>query len=290
MRCFYINLDRCPQRNNFLRQQIATIPESTFGGNITGARADQIIQVAQVEEHGRLPVQEHGRLPVQEETKVEEGSFPPGLSFYRVPALDGRKVRKSQLQFWQQKGLLLPPSKAVLTVAKTGVLYNGGRLCTFMSHVGVWAHVYATRTENEPYVLILEDDVVLPAQLRGACDMLTQKVKDANIEWDVIFIGHAGALKGETVIENLLLKPAHGVWPDTNHGMFAYLLKISSIPRLLRTMLPIPGEPVFAHVDNHLRKFYDRTNCYYTLADVIRHMDHWTSVRVRFDKPYRVRS
>lgn len=261
MNVYYINLDRSQDRNLFLQKQLKEEVIKTIKPIV----GKQLIDI----------FKEQQTLTNQKERKILEKEE---HGFYRVSAIDGRVIQPSTIQALIQQKLLQRPT------LPRWKLKNTGRLGTYLTHIGLWAHIYQHCSDD--YVLILEDDVILPEKIVEASHLLVEKVEKNNLNWDILFIGHAGKLRGQVVIPNLLMKPDIGVWPDTNHGMFAYLLKVSSIPTLMNIMLPIPKPPQFAHVDNHLRTFYQYTKCYYTLVNIVPHVDAIVSVREQTDNGY----
>ena len=96
-------------------------------------------------------------------------------------------------------------------------------------------------------------------------------------DWDMLFIGRSKFLDGVKVAPNII-KPNPVHKRLTNHGMFAYLIKTSSIPKLLKIMLPIPV--YYQHIDWKLRAYYSKgINAYYLEKPLVMHNYKIESIR-----------
>lgn len=176
-----------------------------------------------------------------------------------------------------------------------------GKLAIYLSHTFLWEKIYNsytktdtdtdTDTNNEKspygeYNLILEDDVILPQghiskyeenKIIRLHDYIDHYLKSVPEDWDILFIGRSKYLYGTTIAPNIL-KALPGHRPKTNHGMFAYLIKTSSIPKLLKLMHPIPVN--YKHVDWKVRSHYTNgINAYYLKNPLITHNYKIESIR-----------
>jgi len=143
--------------------------------------------------------------------------------------------------------------------------YNKAILAIYVSHIKIWKHIYE-KYNSDLYTLILEDDVILPSDLYS---QVLNNIKNVPDDWDIIFIGRSRKLNGVNVNENVL-KPNPGDWPGTNHGMFAYLIKTSSIQKLLKVLTPINYK--IRHIDWVVRSFYNTSiNAYYLINPIVKH-------------------
>lgn len=169
-----------------------------------------------------------------------------------------------------------------------------GKLAIYLSHVFLWEKIYNDYIKNDKtqygwYNLILEDDVILPPPTKKFIytennkqdtlqnkhtqqqrklifsrlhDKIEDNIKNVPDDWDILFIGRSKYLDGVKVSPNIIKpKPIHKSL--TNHGMFAYIVKTSSIPKLLKIMLPVP--PTYNHVDWKVRSHYIPPNIKGTL-------------------------
>ena len=165
------------------------------------------------------------------------------------------------------------------------------KLAIYLSHVFLWEKIYNDyigndKTEYGWYNLILEDDVILPLPTKKFIyinnnksennenqnnenknrktliqsrlqDKIEDNLKNVPEDWDMLFIGRSKYLDGVKVAPNII-KPNPVHKSLTNHGMFAYIVKTSSIPKLLKIMLPVP--PTYNHVDWKVRSHYTHAN------------------------------
>ena len=112
---------------------------------------------------------------------------------------------------------------------------------------------------------------------------VTELTPDAKIysrkDCDILFIGRSKYLYVTTVAPNILKAlPMEKHRPETNHGMFAYLIKTSSIPKLLKIMYPIPV--YYQHIDWKLRAYYSKgINAYYLEKPLVMHNYKIESIR-----------
>jgi GR25 family glycosyltransferase involved in LPS biosynthesis len=139
------------------------------------------------------------------------------------------------------------------------------RLAIAISHILIWEKI----KDLGRGILILEDDVIAPLNLK---DSLEQIIEENPFEWDILFLGYSGKLKGLTKDNYLLASP--GNFPDTNHGMFAYLVNPNSVKKLIRLCTPIRR---VQHIDWLIRSKYslssdkNRISAVYYVPNLIRH-------------------
>ena len=150
------------------------------------------------------------------------------------------------------------------------------KLAIYLSHVFLWEKIYNDyigndKTEYGWYNVILEDDVILSKPTKQLInynnkktliltrlqDKIENNLKNIPEDWDILFIGRSKYLDGVKVAPNII-KPNPVHKSLTNHGMFAYIVKTSSIPKLLKIMLPVP--PTYNHVDWKVRSHYTNAN------------------------------
>jgi len=167
------------------------------------------------------------------------------------------------------------------------------KLAIYLSHIFLWEKIYNSYTNDEKsaygeYNLILEDDVILPPgqisksdenKIIRLHDYIEHYLKSVPEDWDILFIGRSKNLYGKTIAPNILKAfPMSKHRPETNHGMFAYLIKTSSIPKLLKIMLPIPV--YYQHIDWKLRAYYSKgINAYYLEKPLVMHNYKIESIR-----------
>lgn len=169
------------------------------------------------------------------------------------------------------------------------------KLAIYLSHTFLWEKIYNNYTDTlsssnssyGEYNLILEDDIFLPLGQKNKednkiirlHDYIEYYLKSVPDDWDILFIGRPKNLYGKTISPNILKAfPMSKHRPETNHGMFAYLIKTSSIPKLLKIMLPIPV--YYQHIDWKLRAYYSKgINAYYLEKPLVMHNYKIESIR-----------
>jgi GR25 family glycosyltransferase involved in LPS biosynthesis len=225
--------------------------------------------------------------------------------YEQYSSLWGRNITKTMLK------ALINKQKLVNTNDWYKYFYKieKNKLAIYLSHTFLWEKIYnsytntATNTDintdiniesnnkKSPYGeynLILEDDVILPpGQLSKSeenkiirlHDYIEHYLKSVPDDWDILFIGRSKYLYGKTVAPNILKAfPMSKHRPETNHGMFAYLIKTSSIPKLLKIMYPIPV--YYQHIDWKLRAYYSKgINAYYLEKPLVMHNYKIESIR-----------
>jgi GR25 family glycosyltransferase involved in LPS biosynthesis len=134
-----------------------------------------------------------------------------------------------------------------------------------MSHISIWEKI----KDSENAYLILEDDVIIPPTLNSTMD---QVVLDCPFDWDILFLGYAGKLKG--VKKGNYLIASSGNLPDTNHGMFAYVINPKSVKKIINICKPIRK---IKHIDWILREKYstspnkNKISAVYFVPNLIKH-------------------
>lgn len=143
--------------------------------------------------------------------EATSGLATENLTFTRVPAFDGRKLRSEEF----------PDTDHAAAMAYMGRPLRGGEIGCYLSHLDC-AHRFLA--SNSSYALVLEDDMRLTS---GAPHLLMQVLdwlKAQDVSWDVINIG-ANRLKYITPLvtlpkrdEALTLLRAH-YFPMTTTGI-----------------------------------------------------------------------
>lgn len=104
------------------------------------------------------------------------------------------------------------------------------RLAICLSHLSIWKSIVDEKKMN----LIIEDDVRIECDLEAKIKNVVSKL---TFNWDLLYLGHSGALNGYltgelTIAKNEKLK-------DTNHGMFAYIINPPSISKIINKITPL---------------------------------------------------
>lgn len=155
-----------------------------------------------------------------------------------------------------------------------------GSIGCYLSHIKLWEYIY-NNVLNE-YTLILEDDIIfLNNGLINIENILKHSLKDIkNKKWDILYIGH-GKLKG-IKISNLL------IFPDsrskrTNTGLYGYIIRKSSIPKLLKIVKKFD----LPFIDVHMKEYFgigpDKINALFFRGTIIMHNNIQSSSRKKID-------
>jgi GR25 family glycosyltransferase involved in LPS biosynthesis len=150
------------------------------------------------------------------------------------------------------------------------------RLAICLSHLSIWKSLI----DSIDYTLIIEDDVLLDFDLKEKLNNISSKL---TLEWDLLFIGHAGALNGQCMGDITFAKS--GNEENSNHGMFAYFVNPKSILKLIKSITPIFK---MQHIDWLLRKKYSNDKngikAIYFNESIIKHNNDIVSERRLIDK------
>ena len=234
----------------------------------------------------------------------------PSHQYEQYSSLWGRNISTQLLRALQENGKLV---KNVLGWQRAYQRMDRNKLAIYLSHIFLWQKIHeyvknevyydqssGSESDSEvvvdtqmlkndeislrkgysrEYNLIIEDDVIFPVYNSEYTlqMMIEENVKRVPDDWDIIFIGRSKYLNGVKVADNVL-RASPGHRKLTNHGMFAYLIRTKSIPKLLDLMLPIPIK--YMHIDWKLRTFYNRmVNAYYLINPIIVHNNQIPSIR-----------
>lgn len=143
--------------------------------------------------------------------------------------------------------------------------YNRAILAIYITHTNLWKHIM--KHNNSEYSLIIEDDVILSENLK---ENIKKQIENMPNDWDILFIGRSFKLDGIKINNNLLkANPVHK--EQTNHGMFAYIIKTKSIPKFIENLLPLKYDNL-NHIDWSLRSLYNtKINAYYLIKPLVKH-------------------
>ena len=153
-------------------------------------------------------------------------------------------------------------------------------LAIYLTHIDLWKNILLTNKEE--YSLIIEDDVIIPSNLYN---QIEKNMKNIPKNWDIVFIGRSFLLKGDIINDNIL-RPHVVHERQTNHGMFSYLIKTSSIIKLINLITPLEHSKL-THIDWTIRNLYsqndsineNKINAYYLIESIIKHDYHIESIK-----------
>lgn len=185
-------------------------------------------------------------------------------------ALYGANINKKLIDNLIQTGAIINDKRWY------NMTYDRAKLAIYLSHTFLWKKIEEGKYPE--YNLILEDDVLITNNLLAEINRNIQNVPQ---DWDIIYIGHSKYLYGKKIAPNII-QPYSGHKPQTNHGMFAYLIKTSSINKLLSKIHPIPV--TYNHIDWKIREMFNvDVNAYYLDKPLVMHNHKLRSVRHHFD-------
>mgnify|MGYP001141158335 CR=1 FL=1 len=159
--------------------------------------------------------------------------------------------------------------------------YPGSIGCYF-SHMKLWNHIYTNKNTGE-YSLILEDDSFFtPNGMINIELALNQAIK---LKWDMLYAGH-NLLKGSK-INSLFLKPRPPLPGENNigfnSGLFGYIIRKSSIPKMLNIVKKIDSPFIDVQIRNSFGDGDENINALFTISNLIRHNNSYGSSRKKMD-------
>lgn len=138
--------------------------------------------------------------------------------------------------------------------------------CTY-SHIKLWEQIMQ---EDNQYVLILEDDVIIPKDFWFQFKRFIHQVPK---NWDLLYLG-ASNIKGKKINQNVI-KPIYGGAGLTNVGAYAMLFKKQSIINIHKEMIPVNND-----FDVYIRdKYNKKSNIFYCYPPIILHNNNLNSDR-----------
>jgi len=164
-------------------------------------------------------------------------SPPLQAKFTRFSAVNGKKLDKDQLI---TDGLIAEENNLRM-----------GQIGCALSHITILKHI---QQQDEPYGLILEDDVVIPP------DFSVDRLKLPE-DFDICFLGGCN-IKGEKVGENWIR-------PTTKKGAFnlcwhAVLVNKKNVQKVLDLLTPLRRP-----IDSQIREEYDKLKVFYHYPNLI---------------------
>ncbi|MDT3444477.1 glycosyltransferase family 25 protein [Pseudofrankia sp. BMG5.37] len=171
------------------------------------------------------------------------GRLPRGLSVTFTSdwdgLFDGQQITREALE---QAGVGLFPWPVPSDNPWWNRPLKTGEIGCTLAHLACWRHAHATGAE--PYVLVLEDDAVLPPdfldELAAALELLA-----APHSFDLLYLGRFPLESSRRVLPGI-------VSPGYSHCTFAYLLTRGAIPALLDSRL----EQAVIPIDEFLPAMY----------------------------------
>ena len=131
----------------------------------------------------------------------------------------------------------------------------------WLSHCLLWKKILEENKDNDKeQFLIFEDDAKLAPKFKQRF-MFAMKHIPSN--WDMVWLGH-GKLKGKN-INRYILKPFNNPGRSYNSQTHCYLIKKSSIEKILSLVWPLrPNEAI----DSLLRKRFHKFNSYFVINNL----------------------
>jgi len=151
--------------------------------------------------------------------RMDVGLRAQGLSYKRIPAIDGRA------EFHR----LLPRVDRAAYERNMGQALLPGKVGCYFSHLSAWQRLVDS---GQPMALILEDDVVFHADFRDALALAVR----AEAHWDLLRLNR---VRAKLPVEQGRIGPYRlnaYIGPCTGNG--AYLIRHETARRLLGAMVP----------------------------------------------------
>ena len=192
------------------------------------------------------------------------------VKYERFEAIDGNNINYNILNILKKNEYITHEHSLI------NFLKNKKKLAIFMSHVLLWE-----KLNNNTINVILEDDVFIHYRFINKLQMIWSYIPQ---DFDILYLGCGGKIDGIKVNEHII-KPHNKHFPHTNHGLFGYIIKTSSIQKILQKMLPINNSnilikgdwqqhySIIPHLDWKLRHFYNKgITAYYLRKPLINHV------------------
>ena len=107
----------------------------------------------------------------------------------------------------------------------------------------------------------MEDDVIIPVKYKKKVNTFIYKTPK---DWDILFLG-GSRVYGKKINNNVVKPYVVNDW--MNCGLFAYIIKKSSIEKLLKYTTPI-----HTYIDMQINQFYSKViNAYYSYPHIVKH-------------------
>lgn len=166
-----------------------------------------------------------------------------------------------------------------------------GNLGCYLSHVGLWQRIF-DEEDPDKTAAIFEDDIVVPmdfvSQIQDNCAGIPKDWDVVKLAWTPVGVHNpfnqeiSGRQPGQSYFSGIYL-----------FGMHAYVVKISSIPKLLEAFLPITLTRGRISVDSAMGRHTTegKVNLYVLKNGIVRHEppDQESSVRSDVNKKFRMR-
>lgn len=157
-----------------------------------------------------------------------------------------------------------------------------GSIGCYFSHIKLWNNILNNPNSGE-YSLILEDDSIITPN--GLTNLEIILLKARNIDWDMMYAGH-NLLKGRQ-INPLLLKPFKSKPGEKdigyNSGLFGYVIKRSSIPKLLKIVTLFESPFIDVQIRNSFGDDNDHIKALFIIKNLVNHTTHNGSSRKKID-------
>ena len=157
---------------------------------------------------------------------------------------------------------------------------NPGSIGCYLSHIKLWKHISDT---GEEYSLILEDDSFFTPIGMINIELALNSAK--KMKWDILYVGH-NLLKGYK-IHPLFVRPYITKKGENNRGynsgLFGYIIRKSSIPKLLQIISSFDSPFVDVQIRNNFGDGPKKISALFTTHNLIKHNNIGLSRRKYID-------
>jgi len=157
-----------------------------------------------------------------------------------------------------------------------------GSIGCYFSHINLWKHILNDEKGSE-YSLIMEDDSFFTPV--GMINIELALKMASRMNWDMLYAGH-NLLKGQRV-HPLFLKPKVARPGENNigfnSGLFGYIIRKSSIPKLLRIVSQFNSPFVDVQIRNSFGDGPNNIKALFIVSNLIRHNNTGGSSRKKID-------
>ena len=186
--------------------------------------------------------------------RMEKHILPPHFTpeqYTRISGIEGTKLNPAQLH----KQNVITKHGLQLFVQR-GQPY--GTLGCYLAHCRLWDYIHKKHASTDN-ILILEDDIEIDPDFHNKFKKLTTPENlPPQVKWDIIYYDHNTVLG--TPLNRFYTIPHNHSPAGTNAFLSCYLIKVASIPKLLKICTPIGQTPNQFAIDSVMRNNFHKIN------------------------------
>ena len=193
--------------------------------------------------------------------------------FPGVDGIDKKQIEENIQHFFPQ----MDPSDQTKTRIWSFWKDKPGTIGCYFSHMRLWEHMFQTRSPDEEFVLVLEDDIrFLPHTIPNIESVLQQALQHPY--WDILYFGHT-ELKGRQVTPLFLYPDTKQNARGTNAGLWCTIFRVSSLPKLINLVKDFPTIAIDVTMRHRMSQF----SALFCVPYIARHGGDHMSSRLSMD-------